>query len=157
MNLETTRFGEIEVNPDDIITFTQPILGFQKHRRYVVLPGPGPFLYWLQSTEDGSLAFILITPQAVVPDYEIKIGKAELAELGANDPAELDVYTLVVVPADPTRIRTNLKAPLLVNPGQRLGKQTVIDRADYPIQYYLATPQQDAGESRRASNARSDA
>ena len=40
MRLETTRFGEIEIDEQSTITFTQPIIGFQEYRRFVVIPGP---------------------------------------------------------------------------------------------------------------------
>lgn len=146
MELKTTRFGVIQVDEKSIITFTQPIIGFQEFRRYVILDGPPDSnLLWLQSTDSGDLAFILIDPRVVVPDYAFKIGDHELAELAVTTPAELDVFTLVVVPNDPTQIRTNLKAPLLVNPKQRLAKQTILDKSSYPVQFLLAQASQGSG------------
>jgi flagellar assembly factor FliW len=85
MQLNTTRFGTLEVNDGDVITFTQPILGFQDQRRFVLLPGPeGSPLKWLQSTESGELAFIVMDPRAVVPDYEVRPGPQEMAELAVK-------------------------------------------------------------------------
>jgi flagellar assembly factor FliW len=148
MQLNTTRFGTLEVNDGDVITFTQPILGFQDQRRFVLLPGPeGSPLKWLQSTESGELAFIVMDPRAVVPDYEVRPGPQEMAELAVSDPGELLVFTLVVVPQDKALIRTNLKAPILINPKQRLGKQTILERSKYPIQYFLAQVQGGRQES----------
>jgi len=145
MQLETTRFGTIDVDEGEVITFTQPIIGFHDARRYVVLPGPDESaVKWLQSADSGELAFLIMDPRAVVADYEARVGAAELKELGAEDPAELEVYSLVVVPKNPQEIRTNLKAPILVNPRRRLGKQTVLDRSDYPIQFFLARGQESA-------------
>lgn len=142
MQLDTTRFGTIEVDPDKVITFTQPILGFAEYRRYVVLPGPSEHLSWLQSTDAIDLAFIVMDPRAVIPDYNVKPKGSELSELAAANADELDVYTLVVVPQDGSQVRTNLKAPILVNPRQRLGKQTILDHSEYPVQYFLTqTPQ----------------
>ena len=112
---------------------------------------------WLQSTEAGELAFILMDPRAVVPDYEIRVGAQELVELAVNDAKELDVYTLVVVPQDPKQIRTNLKAPILINAKQRLGKQTILERSKYPIQFFLAQVQGGTEESQEVKHARSNA
>jgi flagellar assembly factor FliW len=136
--VETTRFGAIAYEPGDVITFTQPILGFNAYRRFLMLPGPSPFLHWLQSTEAGELAFILMDPCSVVPDYSASVSKHDLAELAADDVSELEVHTIVVVPPDPSKIRTNLKAPVLLHRAQRLGKQVVLDRSDYPVQFHLA-------------------
>jgi flagellar assembly factor FliW len=158
MRLETTRFGTIEVEEQSILTFTQPIIGFQDYRRFVILPGPedSPLL-WLQSTEVGDLAFILMDPTHVVPNYAVKIGSHELAELAVSDVSELEVYTLVVVPKNPAETRTNLKAPVLINTKQRLGKQTILDRSSYPVQFLLAQAQNDGDEPQEeVSNARSN-
>ena len=155
MLLETTRFGRIEVDPNQIVTFTQPILGFQEFRRYIVLPGPSDHLTWLQSTDSGDLAFILIDPRSVMPDYQIDLRPPELAELAVTDPSELSVYTLVVVPQNPSQIRTNLRAPVLISLKHRLGKQTILDRSNYPIQFYLS--QARANAASEGTHARSNA
>jgi flagellar assembly factor FliW len=157
MQLETSRFGQIEVEPNSIITFTQPILGFQEYRRFVLLPGPGESLTWLQSTDSTDLAFILLDPRSVVSDYQIEVRPSELTELAVSSVDELDVYTLVVVPDDPTQVRTNLKAPILISMKHRLGRQTLLDRSNYPIQFFLAQAQPGNGNPQEASNARSNA
>ncbi|HOJ32386.1 MAG TPA: flagellar assembly protein FliW [Candidatus Hydrogenedentes bacterium] len=156
MLLETSRFGALEVDPNTVIIFTQPILGFQEYRRFILLPGPSSFLKWLQSTDSGDLAFILLDPKSVVPDYQVNLGEQELAELAATRVEDLDIYTLVVVPQDPSRIRTNLKAPILLNMKHRLGKQTILDNSDYPIQYYLSKSAERVA-SKGVPNARTDA
>ena len=138
MRLDTIRFGEIDVSDAEIITFTHPIIGFPEHRRFILLPGPQDGVtYWLQSTDDGGLAFILLNPAAVVEGYRVVPSAHELEELAAADSSALDVFTLVVVPANPRDARTNLKAPILINRKARLGKQTILERSDYPIRYYL--------------------
>ena len=139
MQLETTRFGTVEVDDQSIITFTQPIIGFQEFRRFIILDGPEKSsLKWLQSTDSGDLAFIIMDPSQVVPDYTIKLGAYELSELAVNSEDELDIYTLVVVPQDKTKVRTNLKAPVLINPKQCLGKQTILDKSSYPVQFLVS-------------------
>lgn len=153
MELATTRFGTITVDDADIITFTQPIIGFQNFRRFTLLPGPeGSRVHWLQSVDSGELAFILIDPREVVPDYTADLSQHELIEMAVKSVEELDIYTLVVVPSDPSQTRTNLKAPVLINPLQRLGKQTILERSTYPIRFVLAQAQR--GEE--ASNARTN-
>lgn len=155
MLLETTRFGKIQVDPNDIITFTQPILGFQEFRRYILLPGPSDHLTWLQSTDSGELAFILIDPRSVMPEYQVELRPTELMELAVTNASELLVYTLVVVPHDPSQIRTNLRAPILISAKHRLGKQTILESSTYPIQFYLA--QRRADSAPEAPHARTHA
>jgi flagellar assembly factor FliW len=157
MKLETTRFGAIDVDSDLIITFTQPIIGFPEHRRFIIIPAAeGSGVKWLQSVESGDLAFLAMDPRAVMPDYRVDLGASELAELAVESSDALDIYTLVVVPQDRSLVRTNLKAPILVNPRQKLAKQTILERSDYPVQYLLARGQQDPDRKQEAVHARSD-
>lgn len=143
MVLNTSRFGQLEIDSDTTITFTQPIIGFQDFRRFVLMPGPPESgVSWLQSAENGDLAFLLVDPRQVVQDYRVDLSQQELAELAVTSVNDLDVFTLLVIPADRAKVRTNLKAPILINRKHRLGKQTVLEKQDYPIQFFLAQAQQ---------------
>ncbi|MBI2432479.1 MAG: flagellar assembly protein FliW [Candidatus Hydrogenedentes bacterium] len=158
MQLKTSRFGTIEIEPSAILTFTQPIIGFQEYRRFILLPGPADSsVHWLQSTDSGDLAFLIMDPRQVMPDYKAPLPAQELAELAVSSVDELDVYTLLVVPDDHAKVRTNLRAPVLINLKQRLGKQTVLDRTDYPIQYFLAQGRQKSPATQEAGHAGADA
>ncbi len=158
MHLETSRFGSIEIDDSVVLTFTQPIIGFQEFRRFVLLDGTGAdHIKWLQSVDAGDLAFILMDPRSVVPDYNIRLRADELTELAVASVDDLEIYTLVVVPKDPKQVRTNLKAPILINPQQRLAKQTILDQSSYPVQFLLAQAEPGAEPSQEVSNARSDA
>jgi flagellar assembly factor FliW len=66
------------------------------------------------------------------------------------------VFTLLVVPADPAKVRTNLKAPILISQKHRLGKQTILDRSNYPVQYFLTQAKQADAEPEGVANARTD-
>jgi flagellar assembly factor FliW len=158
MRLETTRFGVLDVDPGAIITFTQPIIGFPEYRRFLLLPVPEDAgLSWLQSTDSGELAFLLMDPRAVIGDYTVPLSAHDKAELALSGEGDLAVYTLVVVPPNPKDVRTNLRAPVLINRRQRLGKQTVLDRSDYPIQFHLARGAQGGQAPQEVGNARADA
>ncbi|MGC8738571.1 MAG: flagellar assembly protein FliW [Candidatus Hydrogenedens sp.] len=150
MKLQTTRFGEIEIDENQILLFVKPILGFQNCQKFMLLPGPKDSpLWWLQSIEDGALAFLLLEPLQVLPDYQVSFTPQDLHELQADSPQEISIYTLLVVPEDPTKIRTNLRAPIVINTKTRLAKQMVLDRTDYPVQWFLAQPQNEQPTNRQ--------
>lgn len=150
MKLQTTRFGEIEVDENQVLIFVKPILGFQNCQKFILLPGPKDSpLWWLQSIEDGTLAFLLLEPLQVLPDYQVPFTPQDLYELQATSSQEISIYTLLVVPEDPTKIRTNLRAPIVINSKTRLAKQMVLDRTDYPVQWFLAQPQHKSSTDRQ--------
>jgi len=119
-----TRFwGTLEVSEEALITFTREILGFPRHRRFVLLPGPAdhPFLY-LQSVDDPSLAFVTIDPLLVMPDYHVPAEEAP--EFGPPD--EWAVLALCTISRERQEATVNLRSPLIINRTSRQGGQVVL-------------------------------
>ena len=54
MNLETTRFGNVEIDDDRVINFSSGLLGFSSYSKFVLLQlarhrGAFPDLLWLKT------------------------------------------------------------------------------------------------------------
>lgn len=137
VRIETLMNGTVEVAPGQVLTFTAPLIGFADLRRFVLLTTEKGPLYWLQSLDDRQSAFCVMAPFQAGLDPDIAIGPDDLAELGAGAPDQIDVYTMVVLDRDPSRIRTNLRAPILVARRSNLAKQVVLDDPKLPIQLFL--------------------
>ena len=71
MKINTSRFGEMEIEEESIIEFRHGIPAFEELKRYIIisLEGDDNF-YWLQSVDDGDIAFILADPFNFTVDYE---------------------------------------------------------------------------------------
>ncbi len=158
MQIQTTRFGSIDVDSDRVIVFTQPILGFADCVRYVLIEGPGKgSVYWLQSVERPDVAFLVMDPLQVVPDYEVNLPESEVKDLELADETEAVLLTLVVVPEDKTYVRTNLRAPVIYNPRRNIAKQIVLYDSELPVKYYLRAEVREAESGRTEdANAGSD-
>jgi len=152
MNIETTRFGSVEVDDDRVITFTQPILGFADCTRYVLIEGPRKgSVYWLQSITRPEVAFLVMDPLQIMPDYEVNLAESEVRDLELADEKQAVLFTLVVVPEDKRLVRTNLRAPVIYNPHSKLAKQVVLYDSDYPVKYYLR-PETRAAKAERTED-----
>ncbi len=138
MKLETTRFGMIDINKGMIIEMKGPILGFDHLKKYIILKQDekNPF-NWFQSIEDGSLAFIVMNPQAIRPDYEPEINDGDVALLEIEQPEDVILMSIITIRSNPTQISANLRAPIVINFKKRLAKQVVLENPDYPIQYEI--------------------
>jgi flagellar assembly factor FliW len=137
ISIQTTRFGDLTVREDEIVVFPEGILGFAGQTRFVLFPNPtgGP-LYWLQSAEDGSLAFIVCKPTLFKPDYKISVHPKDLEGLELERLEDGEVFAIMVVPPDnPRGMTANLQGPLIVNAKRRLAKQVVLVNADYGTKY----------------------
>jgi flagellar assembly factor FliW len=156
MKVETTRFGTLDVDEKKTVYFTQPILGFSDCQRYIIIEGPGEGkIWWLQSCDRPELAFIVMDPLQVVPDYEVRLDASEVDDLQLERAEDARLLTIVVVPDDRSKVRTNLRAPIVYNPKTNLAKQVVLQNSDYPVQYFLtgAAEQAPVGTSDAGSHA----
>ena len=82
MKIKTTRFGVLEVEKKDILTFQDGLLGYDNLKKYFVVdPGDQTLILWLQSIDDNKTAFPIIEPKIFNPEYAIKLLPAELQSL----------------------------------------------------------------------------
>ncbi|MDD4156807.1 MAG: flagellar assembly protein FliW [Candidatus Cloacimonetes bacterium] len=138
MKIYTTRFGEIEVNDNTVITFPSGILGFPDVKNYVLLDvDESSPLKWMQSTEEPSLAFVVIDPNLFKADYVINAHRSDLKDIEVEKAEDVVVLVLVTVPREPSRMTANLKGPVLINVKNNKAKQMIVDDVDYDIKYRL--------------------
>jgi len=139
VTINSKALGQVTVAEDHIITFAAGLPGFPDEHRYVLINHQleSPF-YCLQCVDNPSLAFVVVDPAALVPDYSPRNGAGVLTELHASSPDDLRVLvTLTIPPGRPREITANLMSPLLINLEQGLGKQVVIDKPQYSHQHPL--------------------
>lgn len=138
VTVQTQIAGPREVEASSILRFVTPLLGFDHLERFITFQTQEGPLHWLQSVEDPQVAFCLIEPFAAGMDVDMEISAADAVDIGSVNEAEIAVYTVLVLEKDPAKIRTNLRAPILVCRRTGLAKQLVLSNAKLPIQFHLA-------------------
>lgn len=135
MRVNTTRFGRLEIDADDVLLFPNGILGLEDCRHWVLLADEeNDALGWLQSISRSEVALAVVSPRRFVPDYQLRTARSELAPLELENLREAQV--LLVVGKNDYGVTLNLKAPLVVNIDRRLGRQ-VVANGELPVQYQL--------------------
>ena len=138
MKIKTTRFGELEVNQTDIVTFTEGLLGFESLKKYFVVdPGDSTLILWLQSTEDEKVAFPIIEPKIFKPDYIAKLLPADLNGLELESLQTAKLYSILTIPANVTEMSANLKAPIVINSSKKVGKQIVLQDSKLSVKHEM--------------------
>ncbi len=135
LRVATSRFGEIEVDEKKLITLTTPFLGFPDSRRFVLRPHSpeSPFM-WLQSVEDQNLAFVVVQPEVVKPDYHPQLTAHDRQELRLAADQDLQILVILTVPSGrPKEITANLLGPLAINVRDRVAKQVLLDPGKYDV------------------------
>lgn len=138
IKVKTTRFGEIEVKEADVIALPSGLIGFPELTRYVLLDHDkdSPFK-WLQSLEDGAIAFVLINPLLFKPDYTVEVTEAEVSDLDLQNEEDAVISVIITMPSNPQNMTANLKAPLVFNLKNRRGKQLILNNAAYTTRHNI--------------------
>jgi flagellar assembly factor FliW len=140
MKIDTTRFGTIETDDSRVILMKSGILGFDRLKRYsVLIQDPKNPLCWLQSLEDGALAFVVVDPIVMKPDYHPVIDKSHRESLEISREEDIALLCIVTIRHEPFGVTMNLRAPLVINMDKRLGSQIVLEDEQYPIRYDITS------------------
>ncbi len=135
---EVNDVQELALCPKSILHLPLGLLGFERIKQYVLVPDPEaePFA-WLQVVEDSKLAFLVVSPFKVMPDYQPDIEPEDVRFLDLSQASDALVYGIVTLrKGGPATI--NLKGPIIVNRRTLIGKQVILANAlNYPVQYPL--------------------
>jgi flagellar assembly factor FliW len=139
IKVATSRFGEVEVPLEQVLTLSHGMVGFPHLARYLLLKHrEGSPFHWLQSVDSPDLAFVVMNPLLFEPTYEITLGPAETKLLEISDPKQIQVWVVVTIPHGvPENMTANLKAPLVVNLANRKAAQVILEDPKYPLRHPL--------------------
>lgn len=135
MYVMTTRFGNVPIEPSDVLRFDQGLIGMEMCREWVLLADDSnSSLAWLQSLDRPEVALAVVSPRRFVRDYQVRISSRDIAPLGAGSSKSLQV--LAILNRHQDTLTLNLKAPIVVNLATNRGRQ-VVAKNDHEVQYVL--------------------
>jgi len=136
MKANTNLFGELEINPETILTFPRGLPGLENCTRYQLLheDKEGPVVFYLQSLDDPAVTFSVVDPASFGFNYEFTLSDEEEKLLQADNSSELAVVLMVYKPSGAeakdavvqSSIAANINGPLVLNLDKKLGLQKVL-------------------------------
>jgi flagellar assembly factor FliW len=125
MKINSSRFGEIEVDDQRVMTFPKGLLGFPEYQQYVLIEaGQDSYFWWLQSVDKADLAFIVTDPTLFIPTYKVPVKAEQIGQLNLNTVD--DAQVLVIVNKRGETLTGNLQGPLVINVKNCFGEQLVL-------------------------------
>ncbi len=128
IRFKTSRFGELEVAEDRIITFPEGLPGFINLKRFVLLDYKDTDIKWLQAVDSPDVAFIVIDPFTIEPNYEFQVPETARKLIGLEDPANAAV--LVILRTEGEKVIANMQGPLVINSANMLGVQLILESTE---------------------------
>ena len=134
MQIETIRFGAVEVDDSKLLLFESGIPGLEEYRRFALLKFEESYpIIWLQSIDDGGICLPVMDTFAVLPGYVFDMDDGDVKDLELKGPEELYVVTVLVIPEDIQGMTANLAAPIVINTATGKAKQIMLGGGDYNI------------------------
>lgn len=135
MLVKTTRFGNVEIEPEDILLFPHGMAAYEDLRHWVLLNDrENEAVGWLQSVARADAAFAVVSPRRFVPGYRIHLKRSQVSPLELAD--DHAAFVLAVLNRVDGHVTVNLRAPVIINLDRRIGRQ-VVTSDEQPLRHVL--------------------
>ena len=141
MQINSQRFGVVELDDDAVLNFPDGIIGFPREQAFALIPHQGStFLAWLQSLTKPELAFPVVSAHYFIETYpDIPVSHAAHA---AGIQGREDEFAVMVVLCAPIGqpATVNLLAPIVINSETRTGCQVILDGSRFSTREIFVAP-----------------
>jgi flagellar assembly factor FliW len=137
MQIDSTRFGTIEIRDDAVLDFPDGLPGLPGEQWAFVAKGDDSPFFWLHSVEHPDMAVPVTSPWLFFSDYEVRVTEDEARRLGLDDPSDAYIVCVVRATENIADFTINLAGPLIINAGSRVGRQVLNDAGGYSVRHPL--------------------
>ncbi len=131
MELETRDFGKITVDENRLISFVEPLYGFDGYTSFALLSddemgkAADTFL-WLQSAQSKDICFVLVDPIALGHTYFPTIDQSVVDILESNGD-NLIIRCIACIKGSIEDATINMKSPIIINKLNNKAIQVIVD------------------------------
>ena len=158
MQINSQRFGVVELEDDAVLNFPEGIIGFPREQSFALIPHHGStYLAWLQSVAKPELAFPVVSAHYFLEGYpDIPVSPAAHAAGVQGKEEEFAVLVVLCAPiGQPATV--NLLAPIVVNSETRTGAQVILDGSRFSTREIFVAPAAPAASPSAASDESAEA
>lgn len=142
MEIQTTRFGTLEVDDSRIIHVAKGLLGFPQHTRFALIQtSEENYFFWLQSVDEPGLAFVVTDPTIFFKDFDVPVREETRTDLELQDDAAIQLF--VICNKVDNWLTGNLLGPIVVNAANRQAEQVVLTEKKWTTRQPLLKLQAD--------------
>lgn len=125
MEIETTRFGRINVDESRVLSIPRGLLGFPSYDRYALIQtNDENYFFWLQCVDEPNLAFVITDPTIFFKDYTVPMKDELEQEIGLEDAQAIQTFVICNKVGD--WLTGNLLGPIVVNVANCRASQVVL-------------------------------
>ena len=133
VKIQTSRFGELVIDENEIISFPHGIPGIPSER-FIIRECLEP-VKWLISVDDPDLAMLIVSPFKFFPTYGFELSDEITSILQAEREEHLEIYVALLKHND--GVAANLKSPFVINKNKKIGVQILLEDERYEFKVPL--------------------
>ena len=136
--MQSTEPRDLGVTAECLIQMPLGLLGFEQFKSFALVTNPEeePFL-WLQVVEEPKLAFLVMSPFVVIPNYQPEISEEDAGSLGLQNQEEPLIFNIVTM-RGAQQATVNLKGPIVLNRRTLVAKQIIpLNAPNLPVAHPL--------------------
>lgn len=138
MKIETKYHGNVHIDENETITFSNGIPGFLEEKKFVILPfGEDTGISVMQSVGYAQVAFVVTNPFIFLKDYDFTIDDQAVEQLELESEKDVNVYVILTVQDSFDKTTANLQAPVVINTKRKLGKQVILTNTNYQTKHSI--------------------
>ncbi|MED1952355.1 flagellar assembly protein FliW [Brevibacillus centrosporus] len=116
--------------------FEDGIPGFSHLQFFQLMQEEDSPFFLIQSTEEKDVGFWVVDPFTFFPEYNFELSLVTKEALRAEEQSQIAVFSIVTIRGK-DMATVNLKAPIIVNFSNRMGKQVILQEDAYSIRQPL--------------------
>lgn len=120
--------------------FEDGIPGFSHLQFFQLLQEEESPFFLIQSTEEKDIGFWVVNPFAFFPEYQFTLPDVSKEALHLSEGSPVAVFSIVTIRGN-NQATVNLKAPIVINLTNRMGRQIILPEDTYPIRQPLFAQQ----------------
>lgn len=126
------------VDPENIFTFPDGLLGFEETKDYCFMINDRlrPFMF-MQALDDSNQCFVCVETCMIHSSYKIAVPEESVRFLDIKKPAEAMVLSMVTVRKNVEDITANLRSPIILNMRNLRGQQVILTDCRLPVRFRI--------------------
>ena len=137
MQIDSTRFGAVEVRDEAILTFPDGLPGLPGELWALLAQSEDSPFYWLHSAERADLALPVTNPWLFFGDYDVRVPDEDARRLGLATADDALILCVVKAAEQLSEFTINLAGPLIIHKTTLTGRQIINDAGGYSVRQPL--------------------
>lgn len=119
------------------VTFNKGIPGFENLKNFIIKDLELNNKFKILEAEESKISFVAVSPFDIYNEYEIDLNDQIIEELKIEKPQDVLVLSIITLGKTLETSTMNLKAPLVINIVNNLGKQYILQNESYETKHPL--------------------